>query len=206
MAWLKASHPSLIGAEPANSGSGAPSPRPADDIEKSEGVGGIEGGVSGDGLEAQEAQQQQSQGLLSRSAMDGTRPLAAYRRLLAMLYHVRNIRHESGPGFETLPGKGGVNSSSSGSGSRRSSSCSAVVQKTESEFRALEKVSGFFERFSTKAFSCGSGASGLTGGCRHVPFLDGWRSPRLQRQAPILVSILDVPGLCLLAELKGLAR
>jgi hypothetical protein len=32
--------------------------------------------------------------------IDGVRPLAAYRRLLGLLYHVRTLRHESGPGFE----------------------------------------------------------------------------------------------------------
>lgn len=60
------------------------------------------------------------------TSMDGTRPLAAYRRLLAILYHVRNVRHESGPGYELILGKG-----------------TAVVQKTEAEFRALERV--FFD-------------------------------------------------------------
>lgn len=59
------------------------------------------------------------------TCMDGTRPLAAYRRLLAMLYHVRNVRHESGPGYAQALGRGGT--------------CT-VVQKTEAEFRALEKV------------------------------------------------------------------
>lgn len=60
------------------------------------------------------------------TSMDGTRPLAAYRRLLAILYHIRNVRHESGPGYELLPGKSAT-----------------VVQKTEAEFRALETV--FFD-------------------------------------------------------------
>ena len=58
--------------------------------------------------------------------MDGTRPLAAYRRLLAILYHIRNVRHESGPGYELPYGKGAT-----------------VVQKTESEFRAIETL--FFD-------------------------------------------------------------
>eukprot|EP00903_Cladosiphon_okamuranus_P018777 g17274.t1 len=58
--------------------------------------------------------------------MDGTKPLAAYRRLLAILYHIRNVRHESGPGYDTVAGNGAM-----------------VVQKTEAEFRALETV--FFD-------------------------------------------------------------
>lgn len=58
--------------------------------------------------------------------MDGTRPLAAYRRLLAIFYHVRNVRHESGPGYESAGGQEAT-----------------VVQKTEAEFRALETV--FFD-------------------------------------------------------------
>lgn len=62
----------------------------------------------------------------STTSMDGTRPLAAYRRLLAILFHIRNVRHESGPGYETMPGKS-----------------ANVVQKTEAEFRALEVV--FFD-------------------------------------------------------------
>lgn len=43
-----------------------------------------------------------------------------------MFYHIRNVRHESGPGYELPLGKG-----------------AAVVQKTEAEFRALETV--FFD-------------------------------------------------------------
>lgn len=42
------------------------------------------------------------------------------------MYHIRNVRHESGPGFETILGKG-----------------ANIVQKTEAEFRALEAV--FFD-------------------------------------------------------------
>lgn len=60
----------------------------------------------------------------STMSMDGTKPLAAYRRLLAILYHIRNVRHESGPGYENIKGP-------------------TVVQKTEAEFRALEAV--FFD-------------------------------------------------------------
>lgn len=59
-------------------------------------------------------------------AMDGTKSLAAYRRLLAILFHIRTIRHESGPGYRLRHGLG-VN----------------VVQRTEAEFRALEVV--FFD-------------------------------------------------------------
>ncbi|CBJ49037.1 conserved unknown protein [Ectocarpus siliculosus] len=70
---------------------------------------------------------------LSTTSMDGTRPLAAYRRLLAILYHIRNVRHESGPGYETVPGKG-----------------TNVVQKTEAEFRALETV--FFDLHIDRRF------------------------------------------------------
>ncbi|CAM9861181.1 unnamed protein product [Scytosiphon promiscuus] len=71
--------------------------------------------------------------LPSTTSMDGTRPLAAYRRLLAILFHIRNVRHESGPGYETVPGKI-VN----------------VVQKTEAEFRALELV--FFDLHIDRRF------------------------------------------------------
>ncbi|CAN0459687.1 unnamed protein product, partial [Ascophyllum nodosum] len=62
----------------------------------------------------------------SSMSIDGTRPLAAYRRLLAIMFHVRNVRHESGPGYELPTGKG-----------------AHVVQKTEAEFRAFEAV--FFD-------------------------------------------------------------
>lgn len=69
----------------------------------------------------------------STISMDGTRPLAAYRRLLAILYHIRNVRHESGPGYDTKVGKGAT-----------------VVQKTEAEFRALEAV--FFDLHIDRRF------------------------------------------------------
>lgn len=71
--------------------------------------------------------------LPSTMSMDGTRPLAAYRRLLAILYHIRNVRHESGPGYDTVLGKGAT-----------------VVQKTEAEFRALETV--FFDLHIDRRF------------------------------------------------------
>lgn len=66
-----------------------------------------------------------SRGTDASTGIDGTKPLAAYRRLLAMLYHIRNVRHESGPGYESSSGR---------------AAASTVVQKTERELRALEKV------------------------------------------------------------------
>ncbi|CAM9137473.1 unnamed protein product, partial [Hapterophycus canaliculatus] len=103
-------------------------PRPSDlslastSSEPANGGGGSRGG----GLEPRAI-------VPSTTSMDGTRPLAAYRRLLAILFHIRNVRHESGPGYETMPGKG-----------------SNVVQKTEAEFRALEVV--FFDLHIDRRF------------------------------------------------------
>ncbi|CAM9714388.1 unnamed protein product [Chrysoparadoxa australica] len=60
--------------------------------------------------------------------IDGTLPLAAYRRLLAVMYQVRTLRHESGPGYVQ-------------SAVRTDEGC--VVAYTEREFACLEKV--FFD-------------------------------------------------------------
>ena len=76
------------------------------------------------GRSAKEIQPQEASS--SSMSIDGTRPLAAYRRLLAIMFHVRNVRHESGPGYELPTGTG-----------------AHVVQKTEAEFRAFEAV--FFD-------------------------------------------------------------
>lgn len=94
-------------------------------MEAGSGSGGDNGDDDG-GLE-------QSAALPPTMSMDGTRPLAAYRRLLAILYHIRNVRHESGPGYHTVLGKG-----------------ANVVQKTEAEFRALETV--FFDLHIDRRF------------------------------------------------------
>ncbi|CAM9108122.1 unnamed protein product [Discosporangium mesarthrocarpum] len=68
------------------------------------------------------------------TSIDGARPLAAYRRLLALLYHVRNIRHESGPGYQKQH-RG------------------MLVAQTEAEFMALEKASVFFDLDVDSRFS-----------------------------------------------------
>lgn len=92
---------------------------------KTDGGGGIDKRGVGNKRELSRSGSQSPEKPLPIIATDGTKPLAAYRRLLAMLYHIRNVRHESGPGYEPLLGKTGS---------------ATVVQKAESEFRALEKV------------------------------------------------------------------
>lgn len=91
------------------------------------------GGGSGADNDDDDGGLEQSVASPSPMSMDGTRPLAAYRRLLAILYHIRNVRHESGPGYDTVLANGAT-----------------VVQKTEAEFRALESV--FFDLHIDRRF------------------------------------------------------
>lgn len=94
--------------------------------ENSSSEGGGTQGTTSEGVGESSEQSTGRHKVMPATCMDGTRPLAAYRRLLAMLYHIRNIRHESGPGFVMPP--------------LRRAGSNTVVQKTEGEFRALEKV------------------------------------------------------------------
>lgn len=102
-------------------------------LEDGSGSGGASGGGSGAGNDDNDGGLEQRAALPSTMSMDGTKPLAAYRRLLAILYHIRNVRHESGPGYDTVLGKEAT-----------------VVQKTEAEFRALETV--FFDLHIDRRF------------------------------------------------------
>lgn len=109
---------------------------PSDDSEsKSSEAGGGSGGDGGDGADNDDddGEVEKASVLPSTMSMDGTRPLAAYRRLLAILYHIRNVRHESGPGYQNVLRLGAT-----------------VVQKTEAEFRALETV--FFDLHIDRRF------------------------------------------------------